>query len=107
MATKTTTRHRRYTRYRRPRWYRGYKPAAAPPTQIYTDSQAVITHITTGVCKARTKHIDACYHNSHDLHQRKVVKYDYVNTTENPANILTKALAGDRHGKFARAMGVW
>ena len=63
-----------------------------PPMQIYTDSQGALAHIT-GISKARTKHIEVCYHSSHDLHQRKVVKYDNVNTAENPADILTKALA--------------
>ena len=61
-----------------------------PLTQIYTDTQGALAHITTGICKARSKHIDVCYHNSHGLHQRKVVKYDYVNI---PADILTKVLA--------------
>ena len=75
-----------------------------PPTQIYTDSQGALAHITTGISKARTKHIDVCYHNSRELHQRKVVKYDYVNTNDNPADILTKALPREKHEKFARAM---
>ena len=82
-----------------------------PPTQIYTDSQAALVHITTGISKdisrAGTKHVDVCYHNSRDLHQRKVAKYDYVNTNDNPADILTKALPREKHEKFARAMGVW
>ena len=46
-------------------------------------------------------------YNCHDLHQRKVVKYDNVNTADNPADILTKALARDKHEKFARSMEVW
>ena len=74
-----------------------------PPTQIYTDSQGAPAHIT-GISKARTKHIEVCYHRSHDLHQRKVVKYE-VFTADNPADILTTALARDKHEKFARAMG--
>ena len=77
------------------------------PTQIYTDSRGAPAHITTGICKARSKQIELCYLNSYDLHQRKVVKYDYVNTADNPAEILTKALARDKHERFARAMGVW
>ena len=78
-----------------------------PPTPIYTDSQGALTHITTGISKARTKHIDVCYHNSRNLHEQGIVKYDYINTNDNPADILTKALARDKHEKFARAMGVW
>ena len=77
------------------------------PTLIYTDFQGALAHITTGICKGRTKHIEVCYHNCHDLHQWKVVKYDYVKTDDKLADILTKALASDKHEKFPRAMGVW
>ena len=76
------------------------------PLPIYTDSQGALTHITTGITKARTKHIDVCYHNSRDLHARGIIKYDYVNTNDNPADILIKALPREKHEKFARAMGV-
>ena len=38
------------------------------PLPIYTDSQGALTHITAGITKTRTKHIDVCYHNSRDLH---------------------------------------
>ena len=34
-----------------------------------------------------------------------MVNYDYVNTGDNPADILRKALSKDKHEKFARAMG--
>ena len=77
------------------------------PMRIFTDSQGALRHITTGIMKARSKHIEVCYHNSRDLHARGVVHYDYVNTSENPADRLTKALARDKHEKFTRAMGVW
>jgi hypothetical protein len=40
------------------------------PLPIYCDNQGALTHITAGVIKARTKHIDVCYHNSRDLHSR-------------------------------------
>ena len=33
------------------------------------------------------------------------MKYDYVNTADNPEDILTKALARDKHEKFGRSMG--
>ena len=35
------------------------------------------------------------------------MKYDYANIYDNPADILTRALARDKHEKFARAIGVW
>ena len=76
------------------------------PLPIYTDSQGALTHITAGITKTRTKHIDVCYHNSRDLHTRAIIRYDYINTNDNPADILTKALPREKHEKFTRAMGV-
>jgi hypothetical protein len=35
-----------------------------PPLPINCDNQGALTLITTGIIKARTKHIDICYHNS-------------------------------------------
>ena len=75
------------------------------PLPIYTNSQGALTHITTGITKARTKHIDVCYHSSGGLHAWVIIKYDYVNTNDNPADILTKALPHEKHEKFTRAMG--
>jgi hypothetical protein len=82
-------------------------PSDASPLPIYCDNQGALTHITTGVIKARTKHIDVCYHNSRDLHARKIVDYSYVHTNENAADILTKALTKEKHTKFTKAMGLW
>jgi hypothetical protein len=39
----------------------------SPPLPINCDNQGALTRITTGIIKARTKHIDVCYHNSRDL----------------------------------------
>jgi len=79
----------------------------SPWLPINCDNQGALTLITTGIIKARTKHIDVCYHNSRDLHRRRVVNYSYVNTNENVADILTKALTKDTHMKFTKAMGLW
>ena len=78
----------------------------APP-QIGCDSQIALGIVRTGVIKQSSKHIDICYHDIRDPHERGVVKYEYVNTNDNPTDILTKALARDTHEKFAKAMGVW
>jgi hypothetical protein len=78
-----------------------------PPLPINCDNQGALALITTGIIKARTKHIDVCYHNSQDLHKRRIVNYSYVHTDENVADILTKALTKDKHTKFTKAMGLW
>jgi len=77
------------------------------PLLIYCDNQGALTHITTGVIKARTKHIDVCYHNSRDLHARKIVDYSYVHTNDNVADIITKPLTKAKHMKFTKGMGLW
>jgi hypothetical protein len=78
-----------------------------PPLPINCDNQGALTLITTGIIKARTKHIDVCYHNSRDLHKCRIVNYSYVHTDENVADILTKALTKDKHMKFTKAIGLW
>ena len=78
-----------------------------PPLPINCDNQGAPTLITTGIFKARTKHIDVCYHNSRDLQTRQIVNNSYIHTDENVANILTKALTKEKHMKFTKAMGLW
>jgi len=86
----------------------GFQNQASPPSSplpIYCDNQGALTHITTGVITARTKHIDVCYHNSRDLHTPKIVDYSYVHTNENAADILTNALTKEKHTTFTKVMG--
>ena len=79
----------------------------SPPLPINCHNQGALILITSGIIKARTKHIDVCYHNSQDLHKRRRVNYSCRQTDENVEDILTKALTNDKHTKFTRAMGVW
>ena len=67
------------------------------PAFIRWGNKEALGIIRTGVIKQRTKHIDVCYRNSRDLSERGVVKYEYANTNDNPADILTKALARDKN----------
>jgi len=39
----------------------------ASPLPINCDNQGTLSYVTTGIIKARTKHIEVCYHNSRDL----------------------------------------
>jgi len=77
-----------------------------PPLPINCNNQGALTLITTGIVQAGTKHIDVCNHNSRDLHRWRIVNYSYVNTNENVADLLTKALMKDKHEKFTKAMGL-
>jgi len=77
------------------------------PLPILCDDEGALTHIINGTIKARTKHIDVCYHNSRHLHERGIVKYFWVSTQENIADIVTKALPREKHEKFTKAMRLW
>jgi hypothetical protein len=79
----------------------------ASPLPINCDNQGALSHITTGITKARAKHIDVYYHKSRDLHARNIVDYFYMHKNVNVADILTKALTKDKHEQFTKAMGLW
>jgi len=77
------------------------------PLPINCDNQGALSHITTGIIKASTKHIKVCCRNSRDLHARKIVVYFYLHTNETVADILTNPLMKDEHEKFTKAMRLW
>jgi hypothetical protein len=79
----------------------------SPPLSINRDNQGAVNLITTGVIKARTKHIEVSNHNSRDLNKRQIVTYCYVHTHQNVADILTKASMKDMHEQFTKAIGRW
>ena len=81
----------------------------AEPMPIFSDSRSALAHImaASGIMKTRTKHIDVCYHNTRGLHARRIAQYGYVNTDDNPADLLTKGLPIGKHERFTRAMGIW
>jgi len=77
------------------------------PLLINSDNQGTLSHITTGIIKASTEHVDVSYRNSRDRHTRKMVDYSYAHTNENVPDILTKALSKDKYEKFTVAIGLW
>jgi len=88
----------------------GSQKQASPPSSplpINYDNQGAVTHITTEVISATTKHINVCDHNSRDLHARNIVDYSSIHTNDNVADILTKPLTKAKHMKFSRGMGLW
>jgi len=75
-----------------------------PP--IYCDNNGALKNIRSGVSSAKTKHIDIRFHDSRELHAQGIVKFDYVSTDENLADIMTKALAPERHQRLVANMGL-
>jgi hypothetical protein len=61
-------------------------------TMVDCDNQSCIKLTKNLVFHDRSKHIDMKYHYIQDLVQRKTVKLQYIATSEQVANILTKPL---------------
>lgn len=66
------------------------------PTVIKEDNQSCIAFSSRQVDHQRTKHIDLKYHFTRDYVSKGVVRLEYVPTGEQQADLLTKALSGER-----------
>ena len=69
------------------------------PSLIRSDNQSAISLLRNPVFHKRTKHIDVRYHFARDLLTSQIIDIDYVNTTDQIADLLTKGLASPQ---FAR-----
>ena len=61
-------------------------------TVVHCDNQSCIKLTENLVFHNRSKHIDTKYHYIRDLVQRKTVKLQYIATSEQVVDILTKPL---------------
>ncbi|GJX27363.1 transposable element [Tanacetum coccineum] len=61
---------------------------------MYSDSQSVIHLAKNQVYHARTKHIDVRYHFIREILEEGRVRIQKVHNSKNPADMLTKVLAG-------------
>jgi len=76
------------------------------PVPIGCDNQAALKLIASGVVRQKSKHIDVKYHHVHDEQQRGSVKFQYVTSVANPADLLTKPLAAPRHEQLLQLTGL-
>lgn len=79
---------------------------SAQPVAIGCDNQGALKLIESGVSKQKTKHIDIKYHHIRDEEARGSIRYYYVKTTENPADLLTKSLLVPRHRALVALVGL-
>jgi len=59
---------------------------------IGCDNQGAIKLITSGVVQQKSKHIDIKYHHVNDEQMKGAVKFQYITSESNPANLRTKPL---------------
>lgn len=70
---------------------------AAGPPLILGDNQSAQALTTNDIKSERTKHVDIKYHFVHDEVNRGRIELKWIPTTEQLADILTKALPGPAH----------
>jgi hypothetical protein len=75
-------------------------------TVLYGDNQGSIALAKNPVYHARTKHIDVQHHFIRNLVEGKEIDLEYVHTSQNIADVLTKPLVKAKHLKCVNDMGV-
>ena len=89
---------------------RGRQPDPEPPVEdttiIYADNQGAIKHANTEGITARTKHFDIYLKHARDLQQKGIVRFTYVQSADNTADILTKGLPAPSHRRHAKNLGL-
>jgi hypothetical protein len=73
---------------------------------INCDNQGALKLIATGVLKAKTKHIVIKFHHAKDEQEKGNVKFDYIASEDNVADLLTKALPVARHQALTESLGL-
>ena len=81
-------------------------PGAGEPLVLKEDNQASLFMVNNGAESSRIKHIDVAHHFVRDQVVRGNVRVTYVPTAEKAADLFTKPLAGDRHSKLRRMIGL-
>jgi len=82
----------------------GYNLTA--PTTLFSDNQSAIALAENPEHHARTKHIDVKYHLMREHIQRGTMTQRYIKGSDNPADVLTKALPRDKHTTCATSLGI-
>jgi hypothetical protein len=76
------------------------------PRIINVDNQGTIALAENPIHHARTKHLDIQLQFVRDHIERNTVKLQYCPTDDMLADIMTKALARDRHAKLCMLIGM-
>ncbi len=76
------------------------------PTTIYEDNQGTITIAQNPCNHERTKHIDIQYHFTRERIESGEIALEYCPTSEQLADLFTKALPRDRFTNLVRKLGL-
>lgn len=62
------------------------------PINIYEDNTSTIRQLQNDIFSNRSKHVELRFHYARDLIQRQLIKPVYIDTRDQPADLLTKPL---------------
>lgn len=91
-------------------WIRGIKDEilgrASQPTQINCDNKSAIAIASTAMFHHRTRHMNAKTGFVRENIEAKLIELNYVQTQEQSADVLTKALTPQRHSLIVSKCGI-
>ena len=84
----------------------GVVPSIANPMDLYCDNNGAIAQAKEPRSHQRSKHILRRYHLIREIIDRGDIKICKVDTNDNIADPLTKALSQVKHDQHTRSMGI-
>ena len=91
-------------------WLRKLKADMGTPMAaitLSTDNTVALSLLKNPVQSARSKHIDVLHHFARERVLRKEIVIKYVNTADNTADCLTKALPDGKFAACCVSMGIY
>jgi hypothetical protein len=76
------------------------------PKAIHVDNQGAIALAENPIHHARTKHLDVQLQFVRDQVERNTIELQYCPTNDMLADIMTKALAKEKHGSMCKLIGM-
>ena len=76
------------------------------PTEILLDNQSAIALAKNPVFHGWMRHVEVQHHFIREKLDSDEVRVEYVPTGDQVADVLTKALAREKHERFATGMGL-
>ncbi|CAK9811678.1 Copia protein [Anthophora quadrimaculata] len=74
--------------------------------KLYCDNQGALKLAENPIFHNRTKHVDIKHHFVRDALRNKLLKLEYISTSEMVADVLTKSLPGPSHRKCTDRLGL-
>jgi hypothetical protein len=74
--------------------------------QVFSDNEGALVTVKHGALKAIFKHVNVKFHRSRNLQENRIVNFEYVNTNENLADLVTKPLPTPTYRRLTSMIGL-